>query len=231
MIQLLAAPGFNLCAVGDDDQAIYAFRGADLNGILRFQERYPNAKIVRMEQNYRSTRSIIEAVRRAIHANVRRHPKSIFTENPPGEPVEEIRHEKREVQAVSEAREETVEKETGGMLEPGAEAVGKKSEGDPLPAPARTPGSEEILKRCPSRKVLYRGRTYKTAGINADQLKRIWDAARGPDAERARKLLERFGLSKSVNLMTYLRENEADEMIKALGTQPLSNGHPAEMPV
>jgi DNA helicase-2/ATP-dependent DNA helicase PcrA len=90
MIQLLAAPGFNLCAVGDDDQAIYAFRGADLNGILRFQERYPNAKIIRMEQNYRSTRSIIEAARRAIQANLRRHPKSIFTENPPGEPVEVV---------------------------------------------------------------------------------------------------------------------------------------------
>jgi DNA helicase-2/ATP-dependent DNA helicase PcrA len=90
IIQLLASPEFNLCTVGDDDQAIYTFRGADLDGILTFQQRYPNAKIIRMEQNYRSSDSIIEAARRAIEQNARRLPKSIFTDNPPGKPVEVV---------------------------------------------------------------------------------------------------------------------------------------------
>lgn len=88
LLRRLAAPAFNLCAVGDDDQAIYAFRHADLNGILTFESRYPGAKVIRMEENYRSSGKICEAARRVIGANRRRHPKVIRTANPPGPPVE-----------------------------------------------------------------------------------------------------------------------------------------------
>lgn len=90
LLNLLAAPSYNLCAVGDDDQAIYTFRHADVTGILTFDSRYPGARIIRMEENYRSGGKIIEVARRVIGANRRRQPKSIHTRNPPGLPVEVV---------------------------------------------------------------------------------------------------------------------------------------------
>lgn len=87
LLRLLAAPGYNLCAVGDDDQAIYAFRHADATGLLTFAQRYPGSRILRMEENYRSTGAIIEAARRAIVPNTQRQPKTLRTANPTGEAV------------------------------------------------------------------------------------------------------------------------------------------------
>lgn len=87
LLQLLSAPGYNLCAVGDDDQAIYAFRHADASGILTFEARYPGARVIRMEENYRSTGTIIGVARRVIASNRRRQPKAIHTRNPLGLPV------------------------------------------------------------------------------------------------------------------------------------------------
>ncbi|MFZ5862427.1 MAG: ATP-dependent helicase [Nitrospirota bacterium] len=87
LLRLLAAPGYNLCTVGDDDQAIYAFRHADASGLLTFAQRYPGSRILRMEENYRSTGAIIEAARRAIVPNTQRQPKTIRTANADGEPV------------------------------------------------------------------------------------------------------------------------------------------------
>lgn len=88
LLRLLSAPSYNLCAVGDDDQAIYAFRHADVRGILTFEARYSGATVIRMEQNYRSAASIIEVARQVISANRHRHPKAIYTANAPGTPVQ-----------------------------------------------------------------------------------------------------------------------------------------------
>lgn len=88
LLRLLSAPAYNLCAVGDDDQAIYAFRHADVAGILTFGARYPDARVIRMEENYRSTGAIIQTARMVIRANRQRQPKSIRTANPRGIPVE-----------------------------------------------------------------------------------------------------------------------------------------------
>lgn len=87
LLKLLSAPAYNLCTVGDDDQAIYAFRHADSSAILTFQSRYPGATVIRMEENYRSTGSIIRLARRVISANRHRHPKSIRTLKEGGLPV------------------------------------------------------------------------------------------------------------------------------------------------
>lgn len=86
--QLLALHHRNICATGDPDQSIYAWRGADLNNILDFENDYPDAKVVRLEQNYRSFGRILEAASVLIAHNQQRKPKALWTTNPAGPPVE-----------------------------------------------------------------------------------------------------------------------------------------------
>lgn len=87
MAQLLAAKHRNLFVVGDVDQSIYAWRGADIRNILDFEADYPEARVVKLEQNYRSTQNILNAANALIENNLDRKPKSLWTENPTGEPI------------------------------------------------------------------------------------------------------------------------------------------------
>ncbi len=77
----------NLCCVGDIDQNIYAWRGADIENILSFERHYPEAKIILLEQNYRSTKTIVAASNDIIKRNTRRRDKTVFTENDDGEKI------------------------------------------------------------------------------------------------------------------------------------------------
>lgn len=77
----------NLCVVGDDDQSIYKFRGANIYNILNFEKQFPDAKVIKLEQNYRSTQNILNAANEVISNNVGRKVKSLWTENEEGEPV------------------------------------------------------------------------------------------------------------------------------------------------
>lgn len=87
LINMLAAKYRNLCVVGDDDQSVYHFRGADIQNILDFERDYPEAKVVRLEQNYRSTKSILEVANEIIRNNSGRKEKRLWTENPSGYPI------------------------------------------------------------------------------------------------------------------------------------------------
>lgn len=87
LIQLLTSEEKNLCVVGDDDQSIYAFRGADVGNILSFERDYPDTKIVVLNQNYRSTNTILSAASAMIEKNSRRKEKALWTENGDGEQI------------------------------------------------------------------------------------------------------------------------------------------------
>lgn len=88
LVKLLAGERKNLCVVGDEDQSIYSWRGADIKNILDFEKDYPQALLLKLEQNYRSSKTIIEAAGHVINNNSLRKGKSMWTDNPQGDAVE-----------------------------------------------------------------------------------------------------------------------------------------------
>ncbi|MDD6185564.1 MAG: UvrD-helicase domain-containing protein [Bacteroidales bacterium] len=91
IIKRLAALNQNICVVGDDSQSIYGFRGADIQNILNFKRDYPNTRIFKLEQNYRSTQNIVNAANEVIRHNKDRMPKKVWTDNVEGPKIELIR--------------------------------------------------------------------------------------------------------------------------------------------
>ncbi len=87
MIRALAGERRNVCCVGDEDQSIYSFRGADIRNILDFERDYPDARVIKLEQNYRSTSTILAAASAVIRNNMDRHDKKLWTGNPEGEKI------------------------------------------------------------------------------------------------------------------------------------------------
>ena len=105
LMKQLAAKYRNLCVVGDPDQSIYSWRFADLRNILSFEKDYPEAKVVFLEQNYRSTKTILQVASDVISANVLRKPKKLWTENEDGAPVAVIESYNAEEEAQSVVNE------------------------------------------------------------------------------------------------------------------------------
>ncbi len=88
LVSLLAAAHRNICVVGDDDQSIYSFRGANIENILSFEEQFENASVIRLEENYRSTGTILDAANAVIANNTERKGKNLWTSNGKGEKIE-----------------------------------------------------------------------------------------------------------------------------------------------
>jgi len=103
LIRLLSGERRNLCVVGDDDQSIYSWRGADIRNILEFEKDFPGVKVVRLEQNYRSTATILTAAGEVVKQNYGRKGKTLWTENPDGEPIryERVETDREEARFVS----------------------------------------------------------------------------------------------------------------------------------
>lgn len=103
LVHLLAQAHKNLCVVGDDDQSIYRFRGADIRNILDFESVFPEAKVIRLEQNYRSTKNILGAANEVIRNNTRRKVKKLWTNNDEGERLQHktMNNEKEEADFIS----------------------------------------------------------------------------------------------------------------------------------
>ncbi|HKS28892.1 MAG TPA: UvrD-helicase domain-containing protein [Pyrinomonadaceae bacterium] len=87
LIRFLTEKQQNICVVGDEDQSVYRWRGADITNILTFEEHYPNAKVIRLEQNYRSTQNILDVAGAVVRNNTERKGKSLWTANPSGERI------------------------------------------------------------------------------------------------------------------------------------------------
>jgi DNA helicase II / ATP-dependent DNA helicase PcrA len=99
LLQLLAEKHRNVCAVGDPDQSIYAFRGADIRNIMEFERDFPDTRTIALEQNYRSTNTILRAANSVISNNRERKPKELFSELGEGEPVRALEVEDEHAEA------------------------------------------------------------------------------------------------------------------------------------
>ena len=87
LMKMIVEPHHNICVVGDEDQSIYSWRGADIQNILNFERDFPGAQVIKLEQNYRSTQTIVEAASALIAQNTERKGKTLFTDNPRGEMI------------------------------------------------------------------------------------------------------------------------------------------------
>ena len=87
LVKRLAEPQNNICVVGDDAQSIYSFRGADIRNILNFRQVYPQAKLFKLERNYRSTQNIVNAANSLIHKNINQIEKTVYSEKEEGNPL------------------------------------------------------------------------------------------------------------------------------------------------
>ncbi|OKL36113.1 DNA helicase PcrA [Domibacillus mangrovi] len=104
LVKLLASRFQNLCVVGDSDQSIYRWRGADIANILSFEKDYPHAKAIFLEQNYRSTKRILQAANEVIENNSNRKPKKLWTENSDGKKIAYFRADSERTEAEFVAR-------------------------------------------------------------------------------------------------------------------------------
>ena len=116
LLQLLAEKHRNVCAVGDPDQSIYAFRGADIRNIMEFERDFPDTRVIALEQNYRSTNTILRAANAVIANNRERKPKELFSELGEGDPVHvlEVEDEHAEARFVAAQIASLVEEDFSG---------------------------------------------------------------------------------------------------------------------
>ena len=127
-VKLLAGEHRNLAVVGDDDQSIYSWRGADLRNILDFERDYPDATVVKLEQNYRSTQLILDAAHAVVERNEGRKDKKLWTQNPRGALIERFEADREDEEAEWVARQ--VEALVAGRGSAGSVLARRADDGD-----------------------------------------------------------------------------------------------------
>ena len=217
LVELLAKKYGNLCVVGDDDQSIYKFRGANIRNILNFEEAFPGAHVVRLEQNYRSVGNILDAANEVIRNNQGRKEKHLWTEEEKGEPVHVRRFE-------------TAREEASGVIGEIARRA-RNGEYSKYAVLYRTNAQSRLLEeQCVTRGIPYQ----LVGGVNFYQRKEIKDIlaylrtiANGRDDMAVRRILnvpkrgigaataERAAQFAAVQGLSFY---EALEQIPALGT-------------
>lgn len=143
IVSLLAQKYRNLAVVGDDWQSIYSWRGADMRNILHFQKDYPDAKVIKLEQNYRSSKYIIEAANTVIKNNTEALKKELWTENPQGEKIQylEAYDDRGEANWIAENIQEYVKKEPSIL---NSFSQGEKEAADLKPSSPLGRGDSEV---------------------------------------------------------------------------------------
>ena len=121
LLRLLTQQRQNICVVGDDDQSIYAWRGADPTHILEFGRYYPGAHMITLDQNYRSTSTILDAANKVIAQNKVRHPKTLWSDKGLGEPIVQIIVEEDRAEAEAVAEEILRRAQGSELLSPGTD--------------------------------------------------------------------------------------------------------------
>ena len=113
LVKLLSSYWKNICVVGDDDQSIYGWRGADIRNILDFEKDFPDARIIKLEENYRSSQTILDAANQVIKNNRGRKPKKFWTQKGQGEPIRVYRamDEREEAEFICREVKSMMEKE------------------------------------------------------------------------------------------------------------------------
>ncbi len=204
IVNLLAKKHQNLCVVGDDDQSIYKFRGADIRNILEFEQHYPKAKVIKLEQNYRSTKTILEAANAVIKSNFERKQKRLWTDNAIGEKISfyNLGNEKQEADVI---RDIIIQNERNDIFTYNEQSI-----------LYRTNAQSRVIEE----KLFASGIPYKiVGGLNFYQRKEIKDVLaylRIINEDRDDISLERIinyptrgiGASTVASLKEYARENE-----------------------
>jgi len=142
--------GRSLCAVGDDDQAIYGWRGAEVRHILGFERRFPGARVVRLEQNYRSTGNVLACANAVIARSARRHAKRLWTDAGPGAPVRVVALADEEEEARFVAGEIVRARAEGRRLEDVAVLYRLNAQSRPLEEALREAGIPHLVRGGPA---------------------------------------------------------------------------------
>ncbi len=194
MLRAMVSPARNICVVGDDDQSIYGWRGARPEYLLQFEKEYPGARVIRLEQNYRSTGNIIAAAAALIANNQTRHAKTLWTQAEPGPPLHFCAYERERDEAaavvsrIAQLRERVKLTEMAVLYRVNAQSRPFEEELRRLRIPYRLVGGMRFYERAEIKDVLAYLRLAVNSASDMDFLRAVKTPSRGIGAASLEKL-------------------------------------------